>query len=100
FTVGNGERTFKLNWYVVNNDVAHIRTGNNEKIGYKDNYIQWIPSDKIDSYDFSSFDRRIEKDESFILVNKLGKVLGVRLISADSKSHGSIQDIIRFQYKC
>lgn len=100
FTVGNGNSVFVLGWYVVYPDVAHIRAGNGEEIGYVDNYTVWPPKKELNYYSFSSSDRRISKNESFILVNKLGKILGVRLLSADSKSHGAIKDRVKFEYKC
>lgn len=101
FSVINEEFIFLLNWYTLNKDVALIRVGNGEDIGYLNKSTSWPPSTHINDYDdINSHDRTIHKNESFIMINRHEKIIGIRLLSADSKAHGDLKDKVVFEFKC
>lgn len=101
YSVLSGSCSFSFKLYIASTNMVYIRPDKNQSIGYEDGYTVWPPSKDINYYDkFGSDDLKISKNESFIIINDLGKILGIRLLSADSKTHGALKDKITFEYKC
>jgi hypothetical protein len=98
YTIGDGENTFSLNWYTVGKNFAHIRMLNG-KIGANTNYTNFPELTEIEKFDFSSFDRRLQANDIVICVNKSGRALAARLVSAKSRTHGDNHDEVTFEYK-
>ena len=95
FIVGTGEYEFSTKWSSANNDVVYVYNFS----GYKSGCYEFPDYDEIIEFDFSSWNRRVEKDEVIILKNNFGKFLAVKVISATSKSHGKAKDEVQFIYK-
>lgn len=99
YEIGQGAYKFAIHWYTVNNGVAHIRGENSEKIGYRDNCTEFPDKKEIIEFDFTSFDRRVSKDEVAVLLNTYGNFAVLKLNDAKSKSHGALHDEVTFEYR-
>lgn len=95
FLIGVGEYEFFTRWSSANNDVVYAYGSP----GYKSGCYEFPNYDEIMEFDFSSRNRRVEKDEVIIYRNNFGKFLAVKVISVTSKSHGKDKDEIQFTYK-
>lgn len=95
FIVGTGEYEFDTKWSSASNDVVYAYNSP----GYKSGCYEFPDYDEIIEFDFSSWNRRVEKDEVIIFKNTFGKFLAVKVISATSKSHGKTKDEVQFKYK-
>lgn len=99
YVLGAGLYQFSIRMYVVNNGAAHIRTCNGELIGYKDCNMSWTTLSEMSAFDTSAIDRRLEKNEICIVINRAGKKAAIQLVDAKSKSHGAGKDEIMIEYK-
>lgn len=95
FLIGVGEYEFTTKWSSANNDVVYAYNSP----GHKCRCDDFPKYEEIMEFDFSSWNRRVERDEVVIYKNRYGKFLAVKVISATSKSHGEDKDEVQFAYK-
>ena len=95
YVVGTGHYQFTTKWSCANNGCIYAYGD----IGYIAGRKDFPTYNEIIEFDFSSHTRRIYSNEVVVFKNENGKFLAIKMLSADSRSHGNEKDLMIFEYK-
>lgn len=95
YVIGTGNYQFITKWSSASNDCIYAYGD----IGYIGGRKEFPTYNEIMEFDFSSHVRTVYNNEIVVFKNKHGKILAIKLLSVDSRSHGKEKDVMTFEYK-